>query len=117
MRRAKTPRDIEEKLRRYSGDATIHFERTAVTVEQIEEWNLPGRPAKEKDKRHKKWAEATGRDTAVELDAIPVDKLRALVRTRIKRHIRKKRFKALLIAEKKDRRRLQRIAADVRRSL
>jgi hypothetical protein len=117
-------RDIEEKLRRYSGGATIYFERVAVTLEQIEEWSLPSRPTKTDEwaqkhgkKRGDTRAKKFGRDTSVELDAIPVDKLLALARARIKRHIRKKRFKALLIAEKKDRRRLQRIAADVRRSM
>jgi hypothetical protein len=104
-------RDTEEKLRRYANGATIHFERVAVTLEQIEEWNLPSRPTKTKDTRAKKF----GRDTSVELDAIPVDKLRALVRSRIKRCIRKKRFKALRIREKKEKRRLERIATDLRR--
>ena len=34
-------RDIEAKLRRYAPDAEIHFERPAVTREQVEEWSLP----------------------------------------------------------------------------
>jgi hypothetical protein len=110
-------RDTEEKLRRYAAelhgsDVAIHFERVAVTPEQIEEWDLPSRPTKMKDTRARKF----GRDTSVELDAIPVDKLRQLVRTRIKRHIRKKRFKALLLTEKKNRRRLERIATELRRA-
>jgi hypothetical protein len=37
-------RDIEAKLRRYAPEATIHFERPAVTREQVEQWNLPTRP-------------------------------------------------------------------------
>jgi hypothetical protein len=59
---------IEEKLRRYSDNAPITFELLAVTDEQIEHWNLPTRPAKEK-----------GEPDAVELDAIPPDKLIAIV--------------------------------------
>jgi hypothetical protein len=99
-------RDIEEKLRRYSNDSTIHFERVAVTARQIEEWNLPGRPTKTQDTRAAKFGHAT----SVELDAIPVDKLRALVRSRIKLHVDKKRLKALRHAEKRERKVLRRMA-------
>ena len=59
-------RDIEAKLRRYAPDAEVHFERPAVTREQVEEWNLPTRPTKQTDTRAKKF---TG--TSVGLDAIP----------------------------------------------
>jgi hypothetical protein len=59
---------IEEKLRRYSDNANIEFELLAVTDEQITAWNLPTRPAKENEN-----------EIAVELDAIPPDKLTALV--------------------------------------
>jgi len=100
-------RDTEEKLRRYAPGATIHFERVAVSAKQIEDWNLPGRPTKTKDTRAKKF----GRDTSVELDAIPVDKLRALVRSRIKRHVDKKRLKGLRLIEKRERKSLQKMAA------
>jgi hypothetical protein len=48
-------RDTEEKLRRYAPAATIHFERVAVTAEQIDEWNLPST----KDTRAKKFGRAT----------------------------------------------------------
>lgn len=34
-------RDIEAKLRRYAPSAEIHFERPAVTRQQVEEWGLP----------------------------------------------------------------------------
>src|SRR5262249_27274305 len=101
-------RDTEEKLRRYAPGATIHFERVAVTLKQIEDWNLPGRPTKTKDTRAKKF----GRDTSVELDAIPVDKLRALVRSHIKLHVDKKRLKRLRIDEKRERKLLRKLAAE-----
>jgi hypothetical protein len=76
-------RDIEAKLRRYAPEAEIHFERPAVTREQVEQWNLPTRPTKQTDTRAKKFDNAT----SVELDAIPADKLRALVRECIERHV------------------------------
>jgi hypothetical protein len=47
-------RDIEAKLRRYAPNADIHFERPAVTREQVEQWNLPTRPTKMTDTRAKK---------------------------------------------------------------
>ena len=61
----------------------IHFERLAVTPEQIEEWDLPTRPAKDSDPEAARW----GDDPAVELDAIPVDQLHELVEDAITRHI------------------------------
>ena len=63
-------RDIEQKLKRYAPSADIHFERPAVTREQVEQWNLPSRPTKATDTRAKKFA-----GTSVELDAIPAAKL------------------------------------------
>ncbi len=61
----------------------IHFERLAVTAEQIEEWDLPTRPAKGTDPEAARW----GEEPAVELDAIPVDRLHELVEEAITRHI------------------------------
>ena len=92
-------RDIEAKLRRYAPDAEIHFERPAVTREQVEKWNLPTRPTKQTDTRAKKF----GSDTSVELDAIPADKLRALVRECIERHIDRGKLEFLKKAEESER--------------
>jgi hypothetical protein len=44
---------IEETLRELAPDAEIHFERIAVTPEQIQEFNLPTRPTKTTDRRSK----------------------------------------------------------------
>jgi hypothetical protein len=92
-------RDIEAKLRRYAPDAEIHFERPAVTRQQVEEWNLPTRPTKQTDTRAKKFDS----NTSVELDAIPADKLRALVRECIERHIEKHQLAILRTAEESER--------------
>jgi hypothetical protein len=99
-------RDIEAKLRRYAPGAEIHFKRVAVTLKQIEEWNLPSRPTKAKDPRAKKFGHAT----SVELDAIPADKLRQLVRECIERHVDKKQLEILKVAEKSERDFLKSIA-------
>ena len=91
-------RDIEAKLRRYAPGAEIHFERPAVTREQVEEWNLPTRPTKMTDTRAKKFV-----GSSVELDAIPAAKLRQLVRQCIERHVNKQQLELLRIAETSER--------------
>jgi hypothetical protein len=91
-------RDIEAKLRRYAPNAEIHFERPAVTREQVDEWNLPSLPTKMTDTRAKKFS-----GTSVELDAIPASKLRELVRGRIERHIDQEQLAVLRAAEESER--------------
>jgi len=100
-------RDIEAKLRRYAPGAEIHFERPAVTREQIERWNLPTRPTKQTDTRAKKFGSAT----SVELDAIPARQLRALVRECIERHVDQEKLALLRVAEQSERELLVRWAA------
>jgi hypothetical protein len=92
-------RDIEAKLRRYAPGAEIHFERIAVTPEQIARWNLPTRPTKQTDTRAKKFGSAT----SVELDAIPARQLRTLCREVIERHIDKDKLAFLRTAEASER--------------
>jgi hypothetical protein len=91
-------RDIESKLKRYAPNAEIHFERPAVTREQVEQWNLPTRPTKMTDSRAKNF---TGE--SVELDAIPADKIRELVRSCIERHVDQQQLKLLRVAEESER--------------
>jgi hypothetical protein len=62
---------IEQTLRELAPGAEIHFERLAVTPEQIGEWSLPTRPTKQRDSRSKGFG-----DISVELDAIEPDTLR-----------------------------------------
>jgi hypothetical protein len=98
-------RDIEAKLRRYAPEAEIHFERPAVTRAQVEQWNLPTRPTKQTDTRAKKFA-----GTSVELDAIPAEKLRQLVRECIERHVDQHQVSILKIAEESEREFLKSVA-------
>ena len=63
---------IEQTLREMAPDADIHFERIAVTPEQIAHWNLPTRPTKATRHRAKGFG-----DISVELDAIEPGTLRA----------------------------------------
>jgi hypothetical protein len=99
-------RDIEAKLRRYAPGAEIHFERPAVTREQVEQWNLPTRPTKQTDTRAKKF---TG--TSVELDAIPARQLREIVRGCIERHVDQHQLAILRTAEESERELLAKWAA------
>jgi hypothetical protein len=91
-------RDIEAKLRRYAPGVEIHFERPAVTREQVEQWDLPTRPTKMTDTRAMKFA-----GTSVELDAIPASKLRELVRQSIERHVDQEQLAVLRAAEESER--------------
>jgi hypothetical protein len=92
-------RDIEAKLRRYAPEAEIHFERPAVTREQVGQWNLPTRPTKMTDTRAKKF----NNPTSVELDAIPAVKLRQLVHDVIDQHIDQHQLSILRTAEESER--------------
>jgi hypothetical protein len=67
-------RTVERGLHEYAFDTEIIVERLAVTPEQIAEWDLPTRPAKTSDPEAHKFG-----SEAVELDAIPPDKLIELV--------------------------------------
>ena len=62
--------------------ADVHFELAAVTPEQIEQWHLPTRPTKKTDSRAKGFS-----GESVEVDAIPPDRLRQLVKDCIEQHI------------------------------
>src|ERR1700733_4939376 len=90
---------IERKLREYAPGCEIHFQKLAVTPQQISEWTLPTRPTKRKDSRAKKW---TGGDS-VELDAIPPDTLRQIVRGAIEQHINQDQVAAIEAAEQSER--------------
>jgi len=63
---------VEDRLAGFG--AKFWFEQVAVLPEQITEWDLPTRPTKKSDTRAKKF-----KGDSVELDAIPVDKLRRLI--------------------------------------
>jgi hypothetical protein len=76
-------RAVARDLPELAGPGTpIHFERLAVTEEQIDAWDLPTRPAKKSDPEAKRFG-----DRAVELDAIPPDRLTGLVEDAIEGHI------------------------------
>ena len=97
---------IEETLREMAPAAEIHFERLAVTPEQIELWRLPTRPTKTSDSRAKGFGAIS-----VELDAIEPDKLRALVEDAIEDHLPPHQFKVLKAAEDSERTLIRQLVA------
>ena len=99
------PRNVERRLREFAPDAEIHFERVAVTPDQISAWGLPTRPTKVTDTRAKSF---TGE--SVEVDAIPPATLRQLTRNCIKQHVDPHHLKAIEAAEQSERSLLEAIA-------
>ena len=90
-------RAIEETLREMAPEAEIHFERLAVTPDQIADLELPSRPTKTTDSRAKGFGAVS-----VELDAIPPDWLRLIVREAIERHLPAAQFEMLKTAEESE---------------
>jgi hypothetical protein len=101
-------RAIEATLRGYAPGAEIHFERIAVTQEQIALWDLPSRPTKATDSRAKKFGAIS-----VELDAIAPAQLRGLVESAIERHLPRKQLEVLRVAEESERTILCRMVASL----
>jgi hypothetical protein len=90
-----------EKLGRFSEDKPfdVRFRQIAVTEDQIRRWRLPIREPKRKSANDKKWQYGF----ACELDAIPADDLRALVRHHIERHLPHRQLEVLKAAEASER--------------
>jgi hypothetical protein len=99
---------IEQTLREFAPNAEIHFERLAVTDQQIEAWDLPTRPTKQTDSR----AKSFGRKHNVELDAINPNVLRELVEWSIKKHLPAHQLTVLKVAEDSEREMLELFARE-----
>jgi len=76
---------LDEKLQRFSDGKpfVVWFKQIAVTQTQITDWRLPTRQPKRKSAADKKWPHKF----ACELDAIPPDRLRELLRSAIEQHL------------------------------
>ena len=99
---------VEEELIERAPFSEITVKRLALNREQIERWNLPTRPAKTTDTRASRFRRVHGTDS-VELDAIPPDELRQLVRGAIESHIDPWRLEQLRLAERSERETLRNI--------
>ena len=93
---------VEQELTERAPFCDITVERLAVNREQIERWNLPTRPTKSTDTRANKFRRVHGTDS-VELDAIPPDLLRQLVKNAIDSHMEPWRLKQFQMIEKEER--------------
>jgi hypothetical protein len=101
---------IETALREMAPNANIIFERIAVTPRQIRQWRLPSRPTKKSDTR----AARFGDDESVELDAIAPDRLRAIVRQAIERHMPPQQLQKLKAAEAREKRTITKLVKSLR---
>jgi hypothetical protein len=101
---------IERELRRMAPASELHFERLAVTEEQIGLYGLPTRPTKTSDSRSKHF-----RGDSVEVDAIPAPELRRLVAEAIESHIDQRELARLRQIEEAERDTLASLAGGFRR--
>jgi hypothetical protein len=84
-------KDIEralfERLRQFGVDGEdVHFERVAIKLEDIEEYNLRPLAAKPSDSRTRAYRQVHG-DRTIELDALPPDELRLRISNCVSQHI------------------------------
>jgi hypothetical protein len=93
---------IRRELEGFAPDAELRVERVAVTPEQIAEHELPTRPGKSKDSQAGQFAREHG-EGCVELDAMPPETLRGLVREAIERHMDPGRLRVMRLAEEQER--------------
>jgi hypothetical protein len=92
---------VEEELIERAPFSDITVERLAVNREQIERWDLPTRPTKTSDTRAQRFRRIHGTDS-VELDAIPPDELRQLVRDAIDSHMEPWRLEQFRVVEREE---------------
>jgi hypothetical protein len=103
-------RKIREQLSEFCPEARLDFVELAVTVEQIEQWNLPSRPNKIKDPRTNGFEQKYGREQeSVELDAIPAERLRQIIEDAIKEHMPNGDYEMLMLQEAAERDHLERL--------
>jgi hypothetical protein len=105
------PRTVEARLREFAPTVDLHFERIAVTPQQIAAFNLPTRPTKQSDSRARTFV-----GESVEVDALPPHALRDLVRQHIEQHVSASSLYVLEAAEQSEREILQRMAREVVRA-
>jgi len=102
---------VEEELTTRASFSDITVERLAVDREQIERWKLPTRPTKATDTRAAKFRRLYGTDS-MELDAIPPDELRKLVKDAIDGHMEPWRLEQFRIVEQEEREALRSMFGD-----
>ncbi len=99
---------LREKVTRFGREfnVLVTFNRLGLTLDQVRDMNLPTRPPKRTTTADKRWPH----DFAAELDAIPPDDIRDLVRNAIENHLPRHELEILKIAEESERKSLLEIA-------
>ena len=92
-------RQIVKRKHQWAPDADITLRRIAVTPGQIEKWGLPTRPTKATDTRAARF-----KGESVEVEAIPPDRLRALLKAAIHEYIDGHEWAVVQAAEKDEKR-------------
>ncbi len=95
------PIKVEDGIREYAPDVELHFERIAVTEDQIARYDLPTRPTKTTDSRSKHF-----QGESVEVDAIKADDLQTIVNEKITEHLDQAALDSVMVAEESDRKNL-----------
>jgi hypothetical protein len=101
-------RAVEQGIREFAPNVDLHFERVAVTLEQIDKYELPARPTKGSDSRSRNFD-----GESVEVDALPVEVLKSICETCITQHLDADRHNRLLLVEEAERSTLAQIAASM----
>lgn len=92
---------LKEKLHRFGAefDVPVSFRQLGPTHEQVTGLNLPTRPAKRNTRADQRWPY----DFAAELDAIPPDTIREMVRNSIEEHLPRNELRHLKLVEQAER--------------
>lgn len=95
-------RSLEEKVTRFGSEygVPVDFRQLALTVDQVRDLRLPTRPAKAGTAADRRWPWSF----AAELDAIPPDTLRTMVRDAIETHLPAEDLRRLKTIEAEERR-------------
>lgn len=95
---------LERELRLHLYTRELIFRRIGITEEQIAEYDLPGKPRKETDRR------ALHVKETVEAEAMPASVLRALLRAEIESYLPEHALAVTKIAEQAEREHIERMA-------
>lgn len=92
---------LQEKVERFGAefDVPVRFRQLGLTYEQVHDLNLPTRPAKRNSAADRRWSY----EFAAELDAIPPDTIRDMVREAIEDHLPSYELSYLKSVEKAER--------------
>jgi len=103
-------RHIQDTLKMFCIDA--EFEKVAITMEQINEYDIPPMPTKRSDARSAKFVERYG-DVAVELDAIEPDTLQNIIATSIDKHFDDDEYDKTTKRQDKEQKTIKKMIEDV----